>query len=300
MPAAAGQRRLAIAMSRQAPTINADDEAWIESLRTGGIAITTAIWNDAAVDWSGFDAVLMRSIWDYFRHYGQFLDWLARLEALGVPTINPNHLLRWNSDKRYLLQLPPLGVDIIPTQVVPARGLSDALARMSGTQVVIKPAVSGSSWHTIRAIAGSEQVNAAIESLPAGLDYLVQPFVPEIAQEGEWSILFFGGVYSHAVRKRPAANDYRVQREFGGSVEILAPPPRLLAAAKAALDAVTTLGYPDGSYARIDGVRRGDDFLVMEVEMIEPFLFLGGIPAASERFAAVITERLHLLRPAGR
>jgi glutathione synthase/RimK-type ligase-like ATP-grasp enzyme len=209
-----------------------------------------------------------------------------------VPTINSTELLRWNSDKRYLLQLPPLGVDIVPTQIVRADDLLDAVLAMHGHDVVIKPTVSASAWRTVRGRAGAAELSDAIASLPVDLHYMLQPYVREIAEEGEWSLLFFDGEYSHAVLKRPAANDYRVQREFGGTVEFIAPDDATIEAAHDAAAAVKSLGFDDGVYARIDGVRSGGAFLIMEVEMVEPFLFLRKTPGASERFAAAILRSL--------
>jgi glutathione synthase/RimK-type ligase-like ATP-grasp enzyme len=258
-------------------------------LRLRGIEPRAALWNDPEVDWAGFDAVLIRATWDYFQHYDAFLRWLDVLERLGVPTINPTPLLRWNSNKRYLLELADRGVDVIPTRVGRAADLPALLAD-PGRHVVVKPTVSGTSWHTVRGTTGTPEFDTAVASLPAGLEYLVQPFMPEIEREGEWSMLFFGGTYSHAVLKRPAANDYRVQREFGGRSEPATPAPGLVASAQTVLSAVSALGYEGGLYARIDGVRSGDRFMVMEVEMVEPFLFLSHDAHASRRFAGVVAE----------
>jgi glutathione synthase/RimK-type ligase-like ATP-grasp enzyme len=269
------------------PGINPDDANLAESLRARGIEPRAALWSDPQVDWAGFDAVLIRSTWDYFQHYEAFLRWLDGLERLGVPTINPTPLLRWNSNKRYLLELAPRGVAIIPTQIARAAGLPELLAE-PGRHMVVKPTVSGTSWHTVRGTTGTPEFDEAVAALPAGLEYLVQPFMPEIEREGEWSLLFFGGAYSHAVLKRPAVNDYRVQSEFGGRSEAVRPGPELIASAQKVLSAVSELGYDGGLYARIDGVRSADRFLVMEVEMVEPFLFLSHDPRASRRFADVV------------
>jgi glutathione synthase/RimK-type ligase-like ATP-grasp enzyme len=288
--------RIAVATSAESPGINTDDELLVRYLAESGIEAQPVLWNDRAADWSAFDAVLIRTTWDYHEQYARFLGWLAHLEELGVPTINPNPMLRWNSDKRYLLELPALGIEIIPTQVAHAGRLRAVLAPMRGTAVVVKPTVSGSAWNTVRGVAGAEELDRAAAKLPQHLEYLVQPFVPEIAEEGEWSLLFFGGAYSHAVCKRPANDDYRVQREFGGSVDIVAPPPETLDAARHALSAVATMSEQRGlgriSYARIDGVRSSGRFLIMEIELIEPFLFLAGVPEASRSFAAVIAREL--------
>jgi glutathione synthase/RimK-type ligase-like ATP-grasp enzyme len=292
MQSAPAARRLAIAASKLSPGIHPDDAHLMQFLRDNGIDPTPASWNDPTVDWSGFDAILIRTTWDYFRHYDEFLAWLARIEQLGVPTINPVPLLRWNSDKRYLLQLPAHDVDVIPTQVARAADLRATLSPMQGAHVVIKPTVSGTAWHTVRGIVGTPALNAAVSDLPPQMDYLIQPFMQEIEREGELSVLFFGGTFSHAVRKRPAANDYRVQSEFGGSVEVIAPGADIIAAAHRALTAVAKLGYEGGSYARIDGVMSAGRFLIMEVEMIEPALYFEGNMDAARRFAGVIAERL--------
>jgi glutathione synthase/RimK-type ligase-like ATP-grasp enzyme len=292
MPATSPKRRLAVAASKQSPGIHPDDVRLMQFLGEFGVEPIPASWNDPGVDWSAYDAILIRTTWDYFRFYREFLQWLDRIEKLGIPTINPVPLLRWNSDKSYLLQLPPHGVDIIPTQIVGANGLVTALNSMTGVHVVVKPTVSGAAWHTVRGVAGSHALNTAAATLPSDMTFLVQPFMPEIEIEGELSLLFFGGVLSHAVRKRPAPNDYRVQSEFGGSIEVIAPDDAIVAAAKRALAAVDKLGYEGGSYARIDGVMSAGRFLIMEIEMIEPALYFQGDTAAARRFAEVIARRL--------
>jgi glutathione synthase/RimK-type ligase-like ATP-grasp enzyme len=279
---------LAIATAATAPDINPDDAKTVELLRAAGAAVSAAAWNDPAVDWARFDVVVIRSTWDYHTFYADFLAWLARLEQLNVRTINPVPLLRWNSDKPYLLQLPRLGVETAPTEVVSARALGAALDSMPGRDIVIKPTVSASAWCTVRGRADGIDLRDSIAALPTHLDYLVQPFVPEVASEGEWSLLFFDGVYSHAVLKRPARGDYRVQLEFGGDREFIEPDETTIAAASGAISAVQSLGFERPVYARIDGVRSGGRFLIMEVEMIEPFLFLSGAVAASQRFADAI------------
>jgi glutathione synthase/RimK-type ligase-like ATP-grasp enzyme/gamma-glutamylcyclotransferase (GGCT)/AIG2-like uncharacterized protein YtfP len=288
-------RRLALATSFDHPSIQPDDAHLATSLERLGIQPIVCMWNDPAVDWSSFDAVLIRTIWDYFKHHAAFLDWLDRLDRLGVPTINDSALLRWNSDKRYLLELARHDVAVIPTRLARAAELPDVLATMPAQQVVIKPAVSGGAWHTLRGRVGDAAFAAAVAQLPRELDYLVQPFVSEIVSDGEWSLLYFGGEFSHAVIKRPAAGDYRVQGEHGGSAEPARPEPATLAAADRALAAVADIGHADHAYVRVDGVISAGRFLVMELELIEPFLHLAGQPEAAERFAGQLAARLDKL-----
>jgi len=281
--------RLALATCAHLPGIHPDDVHLASALARLGIEPVACTWDDPAVDWSRFDAVLIRTTWDYFQRYEAFLQWLERLS---VPTINEQALLRWNSDKRYLLELSQLGVDIVPARVVSAGNLRDLLAGMAGDDVVVKPTVSGGAWNTVRGIAGDASFEHAVAALPTTYDYLVQAFVPEVASAGEWSLLFFDGVFSHAILKRAASGEFRVQSQFGGSVEPIEPDAGILASAQKALAAVAKLGYPDHAYARVDGVMIDGRFRLMELEMIEPALFLAGRPDAAERFAANLRRRL--------
>ena len=288
----AATHRLAFATSADYPSIQPDDAHLATSLERLSIQPIVCVWNDPEVDWSTFDAVLIRTIWDYFKHHAAFLDWLDRLDRLGVPTINDSALLRWNSDKRYLLELAQLGIDIIPTQLASAHELGNVLIAMPAQQVVIKPAISGSAWHTLRGTVGDEIFAQAVTRLPREFHYLVQPFVPEIVSEGEWSLLYFAGEFSHAVIKRPAIGDYRVQGEYGGSADPIVPSAATLAAARRALVAVAAIGHGDHLYVRVDGVICADRFLIMELELIEPFLHLDIQPGAAECLARHVAERL--------
>lgn len=283
--------RLAVATSVLVPAIHPDDEHLAASLRVLGIQPTACVWNDPAVDWSQFDAVLVRTIWDYFKHYTDFLAWLDQLEQLGIPTINPGPMIRWNSDKRYLIELEQHGAAIIPTRLTHTRDLAAVLAITPDLEVVVKPTVSGTAWRTLRGIAGEDTFAQAVGLLPEG-DYLLQPFVPQILMDGEWSLLFFGGQFSHAVIKRAVAGDYRVQSEFGGTAELAEPTAAVLAGAHAALAAAAAVGQRDPVYARVDGVLREGRFLLMELEMIEPLLHLAERPDAAERFARQLAARL--------
>lgn len=284
--------RLAIATCADLADIQPDDTPLVHALEQQGITTTVCVWNDPTVDWSAFDAVLIRTIWDYFRYHADFLGWLDRLDRAGVPTINDSALLRWNSDKRYLLELAARDVPVIPTRLAAASELPATLASMAGQSVVIKPTISGGAWHTVRGVAGSAELADAVAGLPHEFDYLVQPFVLEVVSDGEWSLLYFGGAFSHAVIKRPAHGDYRVQGEHGGSAEPATPDADILAAAEHALATVAAIGHADHAYVRVDGVVSNGRFLVMELELIEPFLHLAVEPAAAGRLAGEVLARL--------
>lgn len=286
--------RLAIATCAAMPDLHDDDRRLLAALIDAGVDARPCVWNAAEVGWSDFDAVLLRSTWDYFEHYAEFRDWL---DALPVPTINPLPVLRWNSDKHYLAELGTQGIAIVPTRFCNRAQLPAALDAFERREVVVKPRVSGGAWHTVRGVVGEPALTRAVSALPLSLDLMLQPFQPEIVSAGEWSLLFFGGAFSHAVLKRPARGDYRVQAQYGGSAELSSPPDAILAAARAALAAsVSATGGPPIDYARVDGVIVDGRFLLMEIELIEPYLHLGVHVPAAARLATVLRERLAQIR----
>lgn len=279
---------LALATYDQAPQLNPDDLPLQAALEARGVQTQAVVWDDPAVAWERFDAVLIRSIWDYFQKFDSYNAWLDRLDALGVPTLNPLPVLRWNSDKRYLAALADVGVRMPATRHLRGAALA-SLAHTPG-EWIVKPAVSGGAWHTVRGVGGSPEFQAALAQLPENLDFLVQPYLPEIASAGEWSLLYFGGRFSHAVLKRPAVGDFRVQSQFGGSISALPAPAAALSAAAHVLASTESLLGQPLYYARVDGVMIDGEFQLMELEAIEPFLFMAQHPQATERCAdALVT-----------
>jgi glutathione synthase/RimK-type ligase-like ATP-grasp enzyme len=262
------------------------------ALRAEGLDPVAEVWTDPSVDWSSYDAVLLRAVWDYHRRYLEFTEWLGQLDKAGVKLLNDTDLVRWNADKRYLLELRERGVAIVPSQIAAGACLREVVAGLEGQPIVIKPTVSATAHHTIRGTAGSADLSRSIDELPDDV-YLVQPFQPEIQSEGEWSLIFFGGEFSHAVLKRPAAGDYRVQDDFGGTAELLDPPAAVLEGSIAALAAANSRKAP--VYARVDGILSNGRYLLMELELIEPYLFLPLATDAAARLAAVVATSLSAL-----
>jgi glutathione synthase/RimK-type ligase-like ATP-grasp enzyme len=281
--------RVALVTCERFPSLYGDEQELPARFAAVGVTAESAVWSDAAVDWARYDVVVIRSTWDYFERIGEFTAWLDRLERARVPLQNPARLVRWNLDKRYLAELETRGVRIVPTRFFDAGARVDlpALLRENGwSEAIIKPSVSGGAWRTHRvSSARASEAQVELDDILRGSGALVQPFLDEIAREGEWSFLFFGGRFSHAVIKRPAAGDFRVQAQYGGAHEAIEPPPpALLDAAGAVLAALPT----PTAYARIDGVARDGRFELMEVEVIEPYLFLPGSPGAVDRYVAAI------------
>jgi len=289
--------RVALATSSAIRLLTEDDHPLLGELWKLGIEAAPAVWDDPAVDWKKFDAVVLRSVWDYHLSPAAFFAWLDRLERLGVRLWNPVPVVRANADKSYLKALEAAGAAIVPTLwVEPGRGarLEELLASRGWDQAVVKPVVSAGAYLTRRVKRGDPDGQAALDAALAHSGAMVQPFLPEIVSEGEWSFIFLGGEFSHAVLKTPRSGDFRVQEDHGGRTERREPPKALLAQAREAVIA----GPRPCLYARVDGVRRGGELLVVELELIEPALYLSHEPGAARKFAAAIKARLSSPKPA--
>ena len=286
------RRRVALATYAKAPGLATDDLAVVPALDAFGIDAEGAVWSDGLVNWGAFDAVVIRSCWDYHLRVDAFHEWIAKLEAAGVPMFNSPALVRWNSNKRYLLDLAQRGVATIPTMIVPLGDKADVehMAAAEGwDRFVIKPAISASGYETyaVRAPLDAAARECVASAISVG-DALLQPFVQEVPRDGEYSFTFIDGVFSHATLKRASGGEFRVQTEHGGSVESVGAPSALIDQAGAVLAALPETPL----YARVDGVARHDAFLLMELELIEPNLFFGFAPGSVDLFARAIAGRL--------
>jgi hypothetical protein len=280
--------RVALVTCRSLPGLTDDDLLLPPALAARGALAEPVVWDDPSVDWPGFDRVVLRSVWDYHLRPDEFAAWLAARGHDGGALRNPATLVRWNLHKSYLRTLAEAGVATVETEWL-ARGSSRALPELMDARgwedVVVKPAVSASAHRTCRvARADARARQADVDAILAAGDALVQPFASEVTREGEWSLLFFGGAFSHAVRKRPAASDFRVQEEFGGRADTADPGAGLVAQAAAALSAAPGRA----AYARVDGIVRDGVFVLMELELIEPVLYLARHEDAPARLAAAI------------
>ncbi len=208
--------RIAFVTCERLPEITQDDGLAVAALIARGASVEARIWSQPDIRWEDFDAVVIRSAWDYHLRIDEFLAWLERLEAVSANVWNPPALLRWNLDKAYLDELAARGIPKVPSRRV-RRGHRVALATILGElgwdDAVVKPAVSASAHRTFRTLQ-SEAEELFFELLQTG-DALVQPFQPQVTSEGEWSLCYFGGSFSHAVLKRPGAGDFRTQTEMG-------------------------------------------------------------------------------------
>lgn len=256
-------------------------DAEAAALVAGGIEVDAVPWTRAG-DLGGYDLVLPLVVWGYFERPALWFDFLRRLEREKLPVVNPPALLRWNSDKKYLAELGARGVTTVPTLEVAALSESDLAAareRFGTGRLIVKPPLSGGAFETFR-LGERDRVPEAV----AGRRMIVQPFIEGIA-DGEYSLILFDKIISHSVVKRPRSGDFRVQPHLGGTTELREPPDGAEQLALAALAAAPAAAV----YARVDIVRDDlGELAIMELELIEPALFLHLAPHAEATFARTI------------
>jgi len=265
-----------------------DDEHAVAPLERLGWRVSTVSWRQAETPWSAFDAVVIRSTWDYWDDVPAFVATLAEIDR-ATRLANRLDLVHWNLAKTYLRDLQARGVPVVPT--LWREGLSPAeLARcareLDSEALVVKPVVGANGQDAFRLSPADdpERLERICARFP-GRPCMVQPFMPNILAEGEYSLFYFGGDFSHAILKVPAAGEFRSQEEHGAEILAVTPEPALRAVADQAIATIS----PPPLYARIDFVRRaGDLFEVMELELIEPSLYLRMDPAAPLRFAQAV------------
>jgi len=268
-----------------------DDPLTFEPLAQPGIKVVLTPW-DQPTDWSRFDAVIVRSPWDYQKRFDEFLAVLRQIEASGTKLWNPYSLMEWNLHKSYLLELQGRGIPIVPTihgrDLTVAR-LKDLPGLLDADEIVIKPIVVAGAHRTHRLkfpLSDAQLLNAVSDH--AHSEYLAQPFLRSIVDEGEYSLIYFGGELSHAILKTPKPGDFRSQEEFGSRLVSITPDESLRRHADRVIAAIT----PQPLYGRVDLIRHHGGFALMEVELVEPALYLSKSPGAAERFANVIAREL--------
>jgi len=275
-----------LAVDNATADLTADDRVLAEAIGAAGVEAVPVVWG-ARIPRHG--TLVIRSTWDYVDDPNRFIMWLGELDADDVTVFNPTSLLRWNLHKRYMVELGQRGVSIVPTVVVPEQHVADVgeVMRLHGwDDAVIKPAIGGTARLALH--VGDCEPDAAqhhLDEILAHEDAVVQRFVPSILSTGETSVIAIGGVITHAVHKRAAEGDWRVQAEFGGRVELIDVGDRLAAAARRAIESV----QPTPLYARIDLVEATSGELnVIELELVEPELFFHLAPHAATRMAQLL------------
>jgi hypothetical protein len=269
------------------------DHLLIEPLAALGWDAELVAW-DALTDWDRFAVVVIRSPWDYQDRLAEFMQVMQQIEDSRARLFNPLPVVQWNHDKRYLQQLQQHGCATVPTLFVEALVAGDidqAFSHFDSERLILKPVISAAALNTH--VLQKDHWRRQWPSIqPAFLQRIamLQPFVDAVLSEGEYSLFYFAGKFSHAIVKRPKAGDFRVQEEYGSSLHPIQPVPDLLQAAEQALLATLAITSASLLYARVDLVRLDDGTVaIMELELIEPSLYFNMDASSAHRFAAAIT-----------
>jgi hypothetical protein len=269
----------------------ADDPLVVEPLRRLGHDAEFVPWQ-AAVDWRKFDGVVIRTTWDYQDYLPAFLRVLQEIETQ-TRLANPLELVKWNADKKiYLQDIEKRGGKIVPTiwsdSKIDDRQIQAWFELLDTVEIVIKPTIGANAQHTFRLKRG-EADGDALSEIYEGRSYMVQPFMRGIVEEGEFSLFYFNGEYSHTILKTPRAGDFRVQEEHGGIIQSTKPPAHLSATGENIMKCIS----PTPLYARVDFVRtEAGEFLLVELELIEPSMYLRQADHAPRMFAEAIDRWL--------
>jgi glutathione synthase/RimK-type ligase-like ATP-grasp enzyme len=270
--------RIALASSAAFPEGAGGEPLLAQALADRGVDARWQVWNDPSTDWSAYDLIVLRATWDYPDHIEEFRAWV-RSEAVVPRLVNSPRLVLGNLHKGYLADMGDLAV---PTVVVPA-GMTVDLGRLRWPQVVVKPAVGVGGFGAVRATDQAD-LDAVTLDPEAGVDAIVQPYLGDVERGGETSLMCIGGEVTHAVRKIPAEGEFRIHDHWGGTVTPVLPSAAELAVAR---DVLATLsGVP--AYARVDLIHDGDRYRLVELELVEPYLWFEVQPQAAERLAGVL------------
>lgn len=278
--------KIAIVTNPRHPEIEDDDRPLAAALAVRGAVVLTASWDDPDFAWDRVDLALIRSPWDYYLRLEEFLAWLGRVETR-TRVVNPPEVIRWNADKRYLSDFTARGIHCVPTLFV-GRGeradLQELCAERGWTTVVLKPSVSADSWETIRVEPDRYAFGQAyLERHRPDRTIMVQPFVKDVEEGGEQSLMFFGGRYSHAVMKNSA---FKGGRHVGPEGRVVEPRPDAVAMAGEVLRGA---GVAQIAYARVDIARDDrDQPMLLELELFEPTLFFRERPGCEEALASIL------------
>ena len=268
------------------------DNLLINSMKKYGWDCKLVPWDILNISWNDFDLAIIRSTWDYQGRIEEFLKVLHKIHISNCALQNSLDLVKWNINKSYLLELSKKNIEIIPSlffKNYDEQNIQKSFSHFSNEKLIIKPTMSANADDTfIVTKKGFSNTNFFLSSLFSKRGFIVQPFIENIKEEGEYSLIFFGEHHSHTLLKTPKNGDFRVQEEHGGILKLIENPEKKLL--KIAEAIIKSLPFKN-LYARVDLVRRKDTFLLMEVELIEPSLYFNLASEASSTLAKIISEK---------
>lgn len=277
-------QKIALLTCDRFPELYETDQKLIPVLKEYGYWAKAEIWDNPNAIWHQYDVIIFRNTWDYYLKIDEFNAWLDTIDNAGIRSFNPISVIRWNKHKFYLRELHAIGMPVIPGFYISRTNELniEKLLPRDWTQAILKPAISAGSYlTTLFNTKDAASVSVNYRDLAKEQDLILQKFIPEIRTEGEISLLYFDKKFSHAVVKKPKQGDFRIQSMFGGKYQPYTPTRLLLQMVQKIVDFVAD----ELLYARVDGIIIDGTFHLMELELIEPDLYLDYVENGTMKFA---------------
>jgi len=286
------QKRVAFLSTDNLEKFFTYDKLLIEPMKNIGWIAEEISWRNENVNWSDYDSVIVRSTWDYQNDSEKFIGVLEKINSVSHLE-NDLDLMKWNMNKNYLFDLEQKGVKIVDT--IWERKFNRNLAhkyfeKLNTDEIIIKPNISANADNTFRLTREKLDKNLGqLEKIFTAREFMVQPFLNSIIEEGEYSLFFFDGKFSHSVLKKPKENDFRVQEEHGGDIQPFKVSSKLILIAENIIKKLSTIPL----YGRVDLVRtKENEFALIELELIEPSLYLNKDDQSPAKFVKAFEERI--------
>lgn len=287
-------RKIAFVTEKDSPHLLDGELLLLDECKKNHLSPFEVAWDDPAVQWEQYDAVILRTCWNYHKHIQDFTEWVDRVEISGANLWNHSSIIKWNINKRYLFDLSEHGVAIVSSELIQKKSavvsIENTIRKNGWNDVVIKP-VFGSSAHNIFRFQARNisLIKSDLDLVLKDSEMILQPFIPEIVEYGEYSFIFFNKIYSHAVLKLPQRGDFRTQPSFGGTEHVVHPADQLVMQARKMLTGISD----ELLYARVDCVNIGGKLYLIELELTEPYLFFELNQEAPARFISALKNINH-------
>lgn len=283
-------KSIALVTYKKSPNLSESDILLVEPFKKIGFSITSAPWDDKKIMWDKFEYVILRSCWDYHERIDEFYEWLDKLERLRVKVWNPLPSIRWNSNKKYLLDLEKKDIPIVPTTIINKNStltVESLFSTVNTHEIVIKPTVGASAYEIFRVKDTAINVGQEkIDRLLSKSDIIVQPLMKEVINQGEYSFMFFNKKFSHTMLRSPKKGDFRTNYHEGGIETKAQPSDNLIAQATHIVSGIDSPLL----YARVDAIDCNGKLTLMELELIEPHLFFDQDSKSPDLFVRAFKE----------
>lgn len=280
---------VALVTYNKQPKLFDSDNLLVDPFEKHGFIAEAAPWDKKGVDWKKYDLVILRSPWNYHLQVPEFLDWIEYLEIQKVKLWNPPDIIRWNLNKKYLLELSNMGIPIIPSFIFNKKtrdSVKEIIYNKGWKEIVMKPVFGASAYKIAK-------IKAEYLDISDDGDFIIQPFMKEITTDGEYSFIFFDNKFSHVIHKIPKQNEFRTQAELGGTETLFQPTSQQISQAQNVLNHIDSPLL----YARVDGLIIENKFRLMELELIEPYLYFEKNTESAEKFVKSAIELSNKYQP---